>query len=269
MACPGRSTASPPRTGRAEPPQRIADQLAADSPAPGVRVDVERPDLPDGRARVRVATGPERDPAAHDAVENAHGDRRHPLGDPLPDAGAEPGGIGHEARWNHAAVALLPRAHADDDDLVDVLQLGGANDDARAGGRLVFSSRAGGRHAVAMPASWNLRPIASASALRPLIGRTITVSSLDLAVAVEPQQVEAVELAVAHARLKISVGDAVALELLGVAEVLEHLHRALGQDRRDDRLALVGLEHDRAAEDDVVGQRLGERLGVLGLDRAL
>src|SRR4051794_36850782 len=51
-ARPGRVPEGPKRRlgerGASEPLQRVADQLSADPSAPGIRVDVERPDLPDG-----------------------------------------------------------------------------------------------------------------------------------------------------------------------------------------------------------------------------
>jgi hypothetical protein len=55
-------------------------------------------------------------------------------------------------------------------------------------------------------------------------------------------------------------------ELAVVAEVLED-PRDTAQDRRRDRLARVRLEHDRAGEDDVLGQQRLDGVDVACLDR--
>ena len=57
--------------------------------------------------------------------------------------------------------------------------------------------------------------------------------------------------------------DGVALgELVGVGEVLEG-RGDVGEDLADDLAALEAAEEDRAVEDDVLAQRLGQQLEVL------
>ena len=120
-----------------------------------------------------------------------------------------------------------------------------------------------------MPSRSNSRPIASASAFRPLIGRTITVSSATLPVRVEAQQVQPVELSVADpGGSKISAAASSLSKLVGCSgSPRTPSSRPRSGSPTTTALALVGPEDDRAAEDDVLGERLGERLGVLGLDR--
>src|SRR6266545_2407168 len=91
----------------------------------------------------------------------------------------------------------------------------------------------------------------------------------NLALGVEAQQVDALQLAVADARVEDQGGHVSVLDLVPVAEVLEDVQRALDEDRRDDGLALVRLEDDRAPEDDALGEGLGERLAILGLHSRL
>jgi hypothetical protein len=88
------------------------------------------------------------------------------------------------------------------------------------------------------------------------------------AVGADPQQVDALEVAVAHAGAEDEPVDrvvAAAGQLVRVAEVLEGLeHEA--QQRRDGVLALVGLEDRRAVEGDVVVQGRQGGLDVARLD---
>src|SRR6266545_4520405 len=79
----------------------------------------------------------------------------------------------------------------------------------------------------------------------------------DPALGVEAQQVDALQIAVADARVEDQGGHVSVLELVPVAEVLEDVQCALDEDRRDDRLALVWLEDDGAPEDDALGEGLG------------
>jgi len=72
--------------------------------------------------------------------------------------------------------------------------------------------------------------------------------------------------AVSDARLEQQRLDAFAVELVGVAEVLEHAEDG-AEDRRDGLAALVRLEHRRAAEDDVIGEQRDGRVHVGSLDR--
>jgi hypothetical protein len=88
---------------------------------------------------------------------------------------------------------------------------------------------------------------------------------LDLALRVEAQQVEALDLAVTHARLEDERLDPVGVELVGVAEILERAHHD-SEQRTDRRAALERLERDRAVEDDVVGERRDHRVVVACLD---
>jgi hypothetical protein len=67
------------------------------------------------------------------------------------------------------------------------------------------------------------------------------------------EEVGSLDLAVSDTRLEdeCMVGRVVRADLAHVAEVLEDLRH--GAEERCDRLtALVGLEHDGAAEDDVI-----------------
>ena len=87
-----------------------------------------------------------------------------------------------------------------------------------------------------MPSRSNSRPIASARALRPLIGRTITISSATLPSASKRSRSSPSTLAVADPRLEDQRRSVAVLELVDVAEVLEHVHRALDEDGRHERL---------------------------------
>jgi hypothetical protein len=59
--------------------------------------------------------------------------------------------------------------------------------------------------------------------------------------------------------------DAVAVELVGVAEVLERVEDGL-EDLADGLAAFERLERDRAVEDDVVGERVDHGDKVARLD---
>ena len=107
----------------------------------------------------------------------------------------------------------------------------------------------------------------SASAMRPEAGRTITVNSAIWPSRVGSQEVDALQRAVPDPRLEHQPVDAVAVELVGVAEVLEHPEDR-AKDRRDDLTPLVGLEHRRAAKDDVLGEKRHGRVHVGALDRS-
>jgi hypothetical protein len=50
------------------------------------------------------------------------------------------------------------------------------------------------------------------------------------------------------------VGRVLRADLAYIAEILEDLRHG-AQDRRDDLAALVGLEHDGAPEDDIIGKQ--------------
>src|SRR3954454_3996752 len=146
---------------------RVADELAPDPPPPGVRMHIDRPDLPHGRRYSGVATGAERDPSPNARVELAHRDRRAALGHALLNPGLQGAPVGHQIRCNDAAIPLAPGLDCNFDDLFDILRPRRADDD---------------RHAldVPMPASSKRCAIASARAFSPLIGRTITISSRTL-----------------------------------------------------------------------------------------
>jgi bifunctional non-homologous end joining protein LigD len=106
----------------------------------------------------------------------------------------------------------------------------------------------------------------SATAMRPEAGRIITVNSAIRPSAPGLRRSRPLQRAVAGPRLEDQGVDVVACELVGVAEVLED-----AEDRPDDGLdglaALVGPEHRRAAEDDVVGEQRERRVDVGALDR--
>src|SRR4051812_39918632 len=89
---------------------------------------------------------------------------------------------------------------------------------------------------------------------------------LDLAVGVRTQEVDALQRAVPGARVEQQSVDAFAFELIGVAEVLQDVEYG-PQDGRDGFPALVGLEHRRAAEDDVLREQADGRVHVGPLDR--
>ena len=73
----------------------------------------------------------------------------------------------------------------------------------------------------------------------------------DSALRVRPQQVDALQRAVYDPRLEQQPVDSIALELVGVAEVLEHsVDRP--KDRPDGLTTLVRLEHRRAPKDHVL-----------------
>lgn len=71
--------------------------------------------------------------------------------------------------------------------------------------------------------------------------------------------------AVPDSRVEQQPVEAVALELVGVVEVLQDLEDR-SKNRRDGLVSLVGLEHCRAAKDDVIGEERHGRVYVGSLD---
>src|SRR3954447_22663771 len=72
----------------------VADELAPDPQPPGVRMHIDRPDLPHGRRYSGVTTGAERDPSPNARVELAHRDRRAALGHALLNPGLQGAPVG-------------------------------------------------------------------------------------------------------------------------------------------------------------------------------
>jgi hypothetical protein len=88
------------------------------------------------------------------------------------------------------------------------------------------------------------------------------------AIVTETQEIEPVELPIADPGFEDQRRGVAAVEPLDVLEVLEHLHDGM-QDARDRFAAFVGLEDDRATEDDVGREAGDDRRGAPGLDRFL
>jgi hypothetical protein len=88
------------------------------------------------------------------------------------------------------------------------------------------------------------------------------------AVFVEAQDVDAVELAVAHTRLEDKSGRIAPVETLDVTEVLEYLGDS-DEESRDRIPVAVRLVDDRAAEDDFGRQPRDDLRGIAGFDRFL
>ena len=84
----------------------------------------------------------------------------------------------------------------------------------------------------------------------------------DLALAVESQQVETLDLLVADPGLEDERLRLVTVELIRVPKVLESAKNH-AQQRRYRRASLERLEGDRAVEDDVVGERIHHPVGSL------
>jgi hypothetical protein len=91
---------------------------------------------------------------------------------------------------------------------------------------------------------------------------------VDQAIVRGVQEVAAFQVAIPDASLEQQrvVARARTADLAHIAEFLEYLGGG-GQDRRDGSTAVVGLEHDRAAEDDIVGEQREGTGQISGFDR--
>ena len=108
-------------------------------------------------------------------------------------------------------------------------------------------------------------PMASAIAIAPDSGRTMTTSSVTSPSSPTRQVVPTLDLLRADTRAKHEPLGALARKLVDVAEVLEHLDH-VAQEVHHGVAALVGLEDDRRAERHVGRQRRLHGVQVLGLD---
>src|ERR1700710_255185 len=89
----------------------------------------------------------------------------------------------------------------------------------------------------------------------------------DAAVLIELEEVDALELAVADVGLEAQGDRAAFVQLVYVGEAFER-GGDVGEDGADHLAALEAAEEDRAVQDDVLAQRLGQQVEVLGFGGA-
>ena len=114
------------------------------------------------------------------------------------------------------------------------------------------------RRVVSRPAAATLSPMAWANGTSADSGRSMTVkSAIRPWASMRSRSMPSISLPATDAR-KISPGHAVGLELVGVAEVGEHLQRPPPSSRSDRVAADERMKGDGAVKDDVRREQLGD-----------